>query len=121
MADPGRSAPRTEAACAACGHAVTVHEQIPATFCMECGSTVLNLNDGKHLPPMVMPQHLEEGAWKALTDQMPDGGRARRRLSRLLFVPWHEWPPDTGRRRLVKDARALLSPGTSQALGLAAA
>lgn len=101
---------RTQAPCASCDHPVAIHQKIPATFCMECGTCVLNLDDGGPLRPLVMPQHFEEGAWEALVREIPDGKRAERRLARLVFVPWHEWKADTGRRRLIRDARAPLAP-----------
>lgn len=96
--------------CATCGTAVVLHEKIPATFCMECGCCVLNLPRGGSLPPLVPPHVLEEGAWRSLEATIPEGAKAVRRSARLLFVPFHEWEPDVGRRRLLKDARAVLSP-----------
>lgn len=101
---------RTGAPCATCGEKVPVHPAIPATFCMECGCCVLNLDDGGALPPLVMPQILEEGAWRAIPAVEHGGDRIRPREARLVFVPFHEWEPDTGRRRLVRDARGPLSP-----------
>lgn len=106
VATPGM----TQAACSTCGHEVPIHERIPATFCMECGCCVLSLADGSPLPPLVLPTVLEEGAWKAFTLVAADGDRAVLRNARLLFVPWHEWAPDLGRRRLIRDARAVVSP-----------
>ncbi len=98
------------AACATCGRVIPVHEKIPATFCMECGCCVLSLSGSGALPPLVPPHVLEEGAWRSLAAAAPGGERLVRRSARLLFVPFHEWEPDLGRRRLVKDARAVLAP-----------
>lgn len=98
------------AACATCGRLVPVHEKIPATFCMECGCCVLSIPGSGVLPPLVAPHVLEAGAWNSLSAAVPGGERAVRRSARLLFVPFHEWEPDLGRRRLVKDARAALAP-----------
>src|SRR5207249_3087555 len=58
----------------------------------------------------VPPRVGADAAWSRLRESGFAGFTSERTGARLLFAPFHEWAPDLGRTRLVKDARALLAP-----------
>jgi len=101
---------RTAAVCGSCGKALAADLSAPATFCRECGCCLLVLPRTPCFPILVPPRVEVEAAWGRLRSAAVRGDRARMTAWRLLFVPFHEWAPDLGRTRVIRDAHALISP-----------
>jgi hypothetical protein len=101
---------RAQAACGACGRSLSVDSAAPAAFCRDCGSCLLRVPGWTALQPCVPPRIGGGAAWLKLRAALLEPGTADMTAARLLFVPFHEWPADLGRTRLVRDARAVLAP-----------
>ncbi|MBI3451200.1 MAG: hypothetical protein HY049_20085 [Acidobacteria bacterium] len=105
---------RSTVSCGFCGKPIHADLAVPAHFCRDCGCCLLvRTPAGSAAPlltPLVPPRVTREAAWSRLQGTGGDLDRAQLTGARLLLVPFHEWAPDLGRTRVVKDARALLAP-----------
>jgi len=114
VADSALLGLRTASACGACGKAIAADAAQPATFCRECGCSLLLVTRAGQAPPsldpFVAPRVDATAAWARLKAAGRHAESASMTGSRLLFVPFHEWAPDLSRTRLVKDARSLFAP-----------